>query len=961
MAALACVLSACSTKKNTSGTRFYHSMTARFNTYFNGSEAFKEGILAQQNGHKDNYTELLPMYNVRNKSTAALGKSEFETAIEKCEKAIKLHSIKARPKTNTNRRKSAKDKAYLARKEFNPFLRHAWLLMGKAQFQQGNFIEAASLFNYINTLYATQPEISSVARAWLARCYVEMEWPYDAEDVFQKIRRDSIGSEGEREFNASYADYLIFVKQYEDAIPYLQKTIRKERNKLQKARLNFLLGQLCHETGKKAEAYKALKRVIRSNPPYELSFNAQILQTEAMAAGNHSKMVKKLRRMARNKKNKDYQDQIYYAIGNIYLANNDTAHCIGAYEKGAKESTQNGIAKAMLLLRLGGIYWDKKDYINAQRCYAELVGILDKEHEDYKEVERRSAALTEVEPHLSAIKLQDSLQWLAKLPEAERNKAIDYVIEELKKKEKEEARKITDAEMAARMPTGTTPTAVNPAGNRATAGGQQGQSGVWYFYNPSVVAQGKRQFARTWGRRPLEDNWRRSHKNEDRTNGFEEYDYSEAGDSLMAAQADSIARADSIAEVEARMADSLASDPHQREYYLQQIPFTEEQLQASNDILRDALYQAGILEMERLEDFVLARQTLLRLIDSFPDVADKDNVYYHLFLICGRLGDLAGADLYKQKLLEEFPDSPYAIMLANPRYELYARQGKHIEDSLYAATYEAYGRDDYEEVFRNYATSTTDFPEGAHRAKFMFVQAMSQLYSGQRDSFLVTLKQVIEKYPKDEVTEMAQSIVKGIEEGRSLSDGKYAASDIWSRRTAAAQQDSTAEAQQLSDERLCNFVFLLAYPENSLDEDQLLYEMALYNFTSFMVRNFDIQIEKAGGIAQMRVSGFLNFDEVHAYAQKLYADPHMSVLLKNIRSVIISEDNLKLLGTLFSFDDYKKFYDEKFAPLKVPEDFRLDEPTSIEIRDPDDMPPADDEEYEDDDDGYNDTDSGIIF
>ncbi len=103
-------------------------------------------------------------------------------------------------------------------------------------------------------------------------------------------------------------------------------------------------------------------------------------------------------------------------------------------------------------------------------------------------------------------------------------------------------------------------------------------------------------------------------------------------DSLMAAQADSIALADSIAEAQERMADSLASDPHNREYYLQQIPFTEEQLQASNDILRDALYQAGILEMERLENFGLARRTLLRLIETFPDVADKDNVYYHLFL-----------------------------------------------------------------------------------------------------------------------------------------------------------------------------------------------------------------------------------------------------------------------------------------------------------------------------------------
>lgn len=241
---------------------------------------------------------------------------------------------------------------------------------------------------------------------------------------------------------------------------------------------------------------------------------------------------------------------------------------------------------------------------------------------------------------------------------------------------------------------------------------------------------------------------------------------------------------------------------------------------------------------------------------------------------------MAEAEQYKQRLIEEFPDSRYAIMLANPKYELYARQGKHIEDSLYAATYEAYGKNEYEEVFRNYSISTSDFPEGAHRAKFMFIQAMSQLYGGERDSFLVTLKQVIEKYPKDEVTEIAQSIVKGIQEGRSLTDGKYAASDIWSRRSLTALQDSTAEAQQLSDERLSNFVFLLAYPENSLDEDQLLYEMALYNFTSFMVRNFDIDIVKSDGLAQMRVSGFLNYDEAHAYAQKLYADPHMSVVLK---------------------------------------------------------------------------------
>ncbi len=961
-AVLFLILSACSTKKNTSGSRFYHATTARFNTYFNGEEAFKGSVQEQQKGHKDNYTELLPLFSVRNKSTAGIGKSGFETAIEKCEKAIKQHSIKARPKIKSGKKKSEKDKAFLARKEFNPFLKNAWMLMGKAQFRQGNFIEAASTFNYICGLYAGQPDIVSQARAWLARCYVEMEWPYDAEDIFNKIKRDSISKRGEKEFNASYTDYLILVEQYKEAIPYLQKTIKKEKNRNERARQNYLLGQLYHETGNNTEAYKALKRVIRANPPYELSFNAQILQTETMAEGNHNKMIKKLKRMARNKKNKDYQDQIYYAIGNIYLAGKDTARCIGAYEKGVKESTQNGIAKAMLLLKLGEVYWNKEDYINASRCYTELTGILDKEHEEYKESKRRAEILGELEPHLSAIKLQDSLQWLAKLPEKERNEAIDWVIKELKRKEKEEAREATNARLDTQMP--KNPTTATAGNKGPTAGGNEKQA-IWYFYNPSVVAQGKQQFLRTWGKRPLEDNWRRSHKEEDRGSEFEEYNYGEEGDSLFMAQADSIARADSIAAVQQQLADSLASDPHNREYYLQQIPFSEEQLQASNDILRDGLYQAGILEMERLENFKRARRTLLRLIENFPETNDKDNVYYHLFLISGRLGNIDDAEHYKELLISEFPESRYAIMLANPNYTLYARHGKHIEDSLYAATYEAYKANRYPEVFDNYKISSTDFPEDAHRAKFMFIQAMSQLYTGQRDSFLVSLQQVIEKYPKDEVTAMAQSIVKGIQEGRLLTDGKFDASDIWSRRSFNAQNDSTTEAREFSDERLCNFVFMLAWPENSLDEDQLLYEVALYNFTSFMVRNFDINITKSGGISEMRISGFLSFDEAHAYAQKLHADPHMRMVLQGIRTVIISEENLDLLGTLFSFDDYKKFYDEKFAPLQVNDELKLDEPTSIEIRTVDDEYYEEGEEYEEyEDEEYDEegeTEGGIIF
>lgn len=929
------VVTACSTKKNTATTRFYHATTARFNTYYNGHEAYKEGLTAQENSHQDDYTTLLPMYIVADKKTQGIGKGNYERAIEKCEKAIKRHSIKRRPVRNVSKKLTDKERAFYARKEFNPFLKNAWLLMGKAQFQQGNFIEAASIFNYIIRLYATQPEVVSVARAYLARCYVQLEWPYDAEDVFNKIKRDTLTKKGAIERDASYANYLILTEQYKEAIPYLKKTIKKENRKKLRARLNFLLAQLYRAEGQNSEAYKSLKRVIRSNPPYELALNARVMQSEVMSKGQYKRMIKRLQRMAKSDKNKEYLDQVYYAIGNIYLSVQDTVHCIGAYQNGIDKSTRNGIAKAVLLMRLGDIYWQQEKYVKAQTCYADLMGILDKEHEEYKESHRRSEILNEVAPHIAAVELQDSLQALAKMPESERLAAIDRVIEELKRKEKEEAKKAAALNGGAGNSgaTGSMPPTAGQAGtnrgaNAATNMGGRNQ-GAWYFYNPTAVMQGKNDFRRRWGNRANEDNWRRSDKGTVMNSEFAEYNYDEESDSLSA-DGSGNGGEDILSEEEQARLDSIANDPHEREYYLRQIPFTEEQLQSSNQLLSDGLYNSGILEMEKLENFPLADRTLTRLLTDFPDYTSMDNVYYHLFLLNGRKGDVEKAQLYRAKLIEEFPSSKYALLLKNPNYELYAKHGKHIEDSLYAATYAAYQQEQYDEVERNYQLARTDFPEGTHLPKFIFIRAMSQLYAGQRDTFLTALKEVISKYPKNEVSELANYIVKGVKEGRLLNDNKFDIGNLWSRRERGEESDSIQQRVKLSDERFCNFVFMLAYPENSLDENQLLFEMARYNFTNFMVRNFDIEIVKEKGISELILKGFLSFDEVHAYTQKLYGDPHMKTVLDGIRVVIISEDNLRLLGTAFSFDDYKAFYDEHFAPLEIPEDLRLDEAEVVE-------------------------------
>lgn len=925
----------CSTKKNTPITRRYHNITARYNTLYNGRVAFDEGIEAQEKGHVDNYTEILPMYMVASTKTAALGKGNFETAIEKSEKAIKKHSIKHKPKKPSGRM-SAKQKAYFQRLEFNPALKKAWMMFADAQFQKGDFIEAASSYNYIMRLYAGQPDVASVARAKLARCYVLLEWPYDAEDVFNKMRRDSISERGQRELDASKAAYYVATGQYKEALEPLAATAKQTSHKLQRARLYYLLGQLYRETGDKQNAYKALRKCVRLNPPYELAFNARILQTEVMADGQGKAMIRKLRRMTKNPNNENYLDRIYYAIGNIYLASHDTLHTIYAWKQGIEESTQNGFAKAVVLQHLGELYWERENYIDATDCYNQLASIMDKEHDDYKEVQRRSKVLTEIEPHLSAVKLQDSLQALAKLPEKEYLAVIDRVIKELKEKEKrEEKRAAAMGDRAARANNAAAAAGArnNPAGAGAGARRSQ-QSANFYFYNPQTVAQGKQDFQRKWGKRANEDNWRLNNKEGlIGADNIDNPDNSENPDSL------DFSEEEELSEEEQRLKDSLENDPHQREYYLKQIPFTPEQLEISDGMILDGLYNGGVMLMEKVENFNLSEKTLNRLVEQFPDFEQMDDVYYHLFLLAMRRGDSIDTERYLTVLRDTFPESKLTKTVTNPRFLQLSVYGKHLEDTLYAMTYDAYKEENYWAVDQYFRQSSEDFEEGAHRGKFLFVHAMSQLYTGHRDSFLIEMKQVTEKYSKDEISEMAAAIVKGVQEGRLLASEHWNASSIWASKAFLLEGDS---AQMAADTLVAEidqpYVFVLAYPTGEVDNDMLLYEMARYNFTSFMARNFELEIVPAGLITQLRVTGFQSYDEVHAYAQQLYSDQHMRSRLEGIRAILISEQNLKLLGTRYSYDEYAEFFDTELSPHEVPEELILDEPTDSFPTDIDDVP-----------------------
>ena len=925
-AVVSVVLASCSSQKNTAKSRRFHSFHTRYNIYYNGSQAYIDASLEREQGHVDNFTEMIPLYTVANKTSRELGKANFDRAIEKSQKAIARHSIKKRPEWTKRRRKTKRDIEWLNRKEYNPFLWKAWMLLGRSQFQEGSFDEAASTFSYMSRLYSTQPAIYGKARAWLAKSYIEQDWIYDAEDVITKMNRDSIHWRAQKEWDYTFADYYIHTKRYEQAIPYLRKVIKHEMRRKQKAREWYLMGQLYAAIGQKEQAYKAYRRVTRLNPPYQLDFNAKIAMTEVMAGGKPKQMIRKLKRMALSDKNKEYLDQVYYAIGNIYIAEKDTSAAISAYEKGSAKATRTGIEKGVLLLTLGDLYWQLERFSDARRCYGEAIGLLDKERDDYDELSKRSTILDELVPYTETIHLQDSLQELANMSEEERNKAIDRVIEALKKKEKEEKRAQQEAEAQSQLQQTQQQGTTNATQTSTTQTGS-----TFYFYNPTAVTQGKETFRRLWGQRENADDWQRANKTVVAMDTEEEEEDLELTDE----QRDSLLAATALQDSIEAAADSAVNDPHKREYYLAQIPFTEEQKAESDKKIMDGLFHSGVIFKDKLYNLKLSEKQLLRLLTQYAGYEREDEALYHLFLLYSQKGLHDEAAKQLQLMKDSFPESKWTILLDDPYFEENARFGKHMEDSLYAETYNAFKAGNYKTVKQNTALSDSRFPLGDNRDKFIFIDGLTKLNEGDSEGCLEAMKKVVEQYPTSDVSPIAGMIVNGTKEGRSLQGGSFDIGNVWERRSAVLADSDSIAALVFVAERETKFVCLIAFEPDSLNENQLLFEVARFNFSNFVMRNFDMAFDDDNGLRRMIISGFKSYDEAMQYTREMYRHFYLSDFGEQIgkaRVIIISEANMELLGRQFSYNDYDLFYEQHFIPLKVSTVRLLTEPETIEYQ-----------------------------
>ncbi|WP_323727031.1 tetratricopeptide repeat protein [Petrimonas sp.] len=407
---LSLLASGCSTRRNTPGTRAWHELNTRYNIYFNAETDYNETLESVFENYRDNYQAWLPMYPnsaVSNDTVIKMPGGPFDQVVEKMTKAIREHSITVKPRRDPSRPNTQEYRDWLRQEEYNPFIDRAWLLMGKAHLQNRDYTEAVSVLAHTVQRFAHDIDVVSEAEIWMMRAYAEMGWFAEAEILATALKLRKLPVELGERFTEFYAFLLLKQKSYREALPFLEQAIRNEKNRKQRRRLTFLVGQIYAYLGDSEHAYNAFEQLAGWDTPYEELINARIAQARLATGG---RAVDALLKMAEKKRNSAFLGQIHAAIGAVHLSQNNLDKAIESFLIAEKESMGDAAEKAQIEVALGDIYFSRNAFVQAESRYSQALGKLPEQHESYLRVKFRADLLGELVPHLAAVAVWDSIR-----------------------------------------------------------------------------------------------------------------------------------------------------------------------------------------------------------------------------------------------------------------------------------------------------------------------------------------------------------------------------------------------------------------------------------------------------------------------------------------------------------------------------------------------------------------------
>jgi tetratricopeptide (TPR) repeat protein len=863
-------LTNCSVEKNTGTTRFYHGLTARYNIYFNGYESFKVGIEKINKGYLDNYSEMLRVFENSDPSTVSLCSSDMERAIQKASKLISLKSITARPEFDSKKELSENEKALLEQKEFNEWVDDSYFLIGRSRFYKHEFDEAAAVFSYC-IAEANDEEIRTESAVWLARINCESGTYLVANRLLSEIE---ITSDSPRSFKALYyttlADMHIKQKNYQDAIDPLSKSLKLISGKRAKYRLTYLLAQLNEKTGNSEKAIALYREVVKMNPPYEVEFNARINIAGVfdINSGNPDEIIKELNRMLKDSKNKDFQDQIYYALGNLMKKEGKMEEALQYYIKSASTSSVNQNQKGKSYLALADYYYNVPKYMKAGKYYDSTIYFIDQNYPDYNSLKIKSQNLNSLVEHLNVIQAEDSLQKVAAMPENERDALIAGIIGEITKAESEGR----TSEYADRSNIG------QYYENERRFQDNIAQEGKWYFYNQTALSFGRTEFRRRWGQRRLEDNWRRSNR------VIVSIQQASAGQGENGGQ-----KSDS--------AEAIV-DYKKPEFYLKNLPLNDSLLALSNEKIANAYFNAGRVFLEKISDKQKAAEAFETLLSRFPDSDLVPEALYELYKLY-KEGNNQKAEISRQRLLEKYPDSEFSKIISDPEYYNKKMAEIRMSEKRYEDAYNLFSVENFTESIALCDSAIKNYPGDNLVPKFMLLRAYSVARISDERTFKEELEHIIKEWPETNEGKKAAEINAYL--NQKLPELKI-------------EEDKAIAAELYVADTMALYSFYIIIMDKSINTNQASFDVISYNIDNFTNKSYSTQgFLVDNKYVRIIVSGFSDNSQAWEYYKSFKAEK----VIRNtsgaqIMTFLINSNNAEKLEKDKNPERYYLFFNENY-------------------------------------------------
>lgn len=894
--ALGLLHTGCSTKKKGLLNRAYHNTTAKYNGYWNGREAVREGVRELEINQKDDYEEIIPVFPLGTAQTATAVFPKMDRGIEKASMVIAKHSM------------------LIKGKEYCNWIDDSYMLIGQSHHYKRDHMDALEIFNYVIKQYKTET-IRFDGYNWLLRTNTALARFKDAETMVLQLEedKDALPKKLKPQVAASKADYFINLGEYGKAKDEILTAIKTTKRKKTRVRYMFILAQLYTEIGAKDSAVHYYSEVLKKSTPYDMEFNARInraLLTSAKS-GNVEAIKRELVRMSKDVKNVDYLDRIYFALGNIALDEGDKQAGMAYLKKSVAASTNNMTQKAVSFFTIADLYYEQPEYVNAAAYYDSSMALLPERHDQYLRVSARKESLADLVKNIRIIAYEDSMLRLGNMSETALEAYIADLIEKVRLKE--EQRKFDEAN-AALNPLQQQPGSQNrPPGTGGTA---------WYFYNTTSVSYGIGDFRQRWGQRKLEDNWRRSTK----TVNMDTDD----GTGAMA------------------QADVPVGELMKPEYYMKNIPVTDAQKDSSHKRIQYALYDLGVIYKEKLKENERSIQSFEELLRRYPKGLFPLESYYQLYRLYTQQGNTAKANEYKNKILREYPDSEYAKILSDPDYlkKLEAMKGQIAQ--TYARSYTNFAEGEHELVIAAADSVLRLHKDDKLRPKFALLRAMSIGASQRLTTYRDALEDVIRTYPAepekekaeellgyvktllgdglpDEVPkpapEGAQAVPQLPEGGQGAVTGADASAPADGQQAAEAKpetaplQEQTPPAQEeYMVDMAANHYFAMVLQKGVAVSD-IKGRLSNFNSRQFSVEDLTIKnVQLTPQQEMVFVQGFTTIKKAQDYVTSILKDEefYQNLDRTKLTQFLISVKNFSLFYKRKNVDEYLEFYTKNY-------------------------------------------------